>query len=293
MGNTKAIGIDLGATRIKGVVLELETGRMLATEMLATEKEGSWKKSVSELVTRLRGEESSVGVGIAAPGLVAEDARSIASMPGRMQGLEGFDWQEFLGLPVSVINDAHAALTAEVNYGVAANLENVVMLTLGTGVGGGVWLNGKLYLGKQGRAGHLGHISLDAGSLHSGITGIPGSLEDAIGNATVHHRTYGKYADTQALVEAFRSGEPLATWAWLSSLRQLAVGIASLINVFSPEIVVLGGGITSAGNALFGPLKTFMDIFEWRPTAREVPIRKAHFNEWSGAVGAAAQFKYQ
>lgn len=290
MNQQVAIGLDLGATRLKGVLLELDTGQILNYEMVETKDADQWKAAVREMVEKLGGSKVYVGIGIAAPGLTAENARAITCMPGRMEGLEGFDWQDFLGSTVKVINDAHAAITAEVNYGVAKNLKNVIMLTLGTGVGGGIWLNGKLHTGTIGRGGHMGHMSLDVNHPQRDITKIPGSLEDLIGDATVTYRSYGRYKDTRELVEAYRKQEPFATWVWLHSIRNLAAGVASLINIFSPDMVVLGGGITSAEESLFKPLETFLDLFEWRPMGGTVTIRKAHFAEWSGAVGAAAQF---
>jgi glucokinase len=202
-------------------------------------------------------------------------------------GLEGFVWSEFLGTPVHVLNDAHAALMAEARYGAAKNIRNALMLTLGTGVGGGLLIDGNLYQGYYQMAGHLGHVSVNADSNQLGITNIPGNLEDAIGNATVLRRSYGKYQTTQELVDAYRQHEPLATVVWLTSVRHLAVTIAGLANAFSPEVVVLGGGIMQAGDALFNPLEAFLDVFEWRPAGKKTTIRKAHFEDWAGAIGAA------
>ncbi|GAA4447929.1 glucokinase [Nibrella saemangeumensis] len=286
-----AIGIDMGGTRIKGVLLNVTTGDVLHKVILPTgDGEGTpWKTAVQELVQQLKAatEEPIQGIGLAAPGLPNADNTAIACMPGRLQGLEHFSWPEYLQEPVRVLNDAHAALLAEARYGVARQASNALMLTLGTGVGGGLLLNGQLYQGYFQMAGHLGHISVDVDSEQLDITSIPGSLEDAIGNATVARRSYGRYQTTYALVDAYRQGEPLAALVWLTSIRRLAVAVASLANAFSPEVVVIGGGITQAGDALFGPLETFIDLFEWRPAGKKTIICKAHFDEWAGAIGAA------
>ena len=300
MSNEKAhinaIGIDLGGTRIKGVLLECGSGSLLHTEVMQTDDSlpESWRSAVKEMEKRLcaRSKAPVAGVGIAAPGLVAANGRSIANMPGRMSGLEHFDWADFLGKPVSILNDAHAALFAEVHYGCGKGLNNIVMLTLGTGVGGGLLLNGKLYEGSLKRAGHLGHISLDSRGTDPDITQMPGSLENAIGNTTVPARSFNRYRDTETLVEAYNLGEPLASLVWLNSVRDLAVAIASLINTFSPDLVIIGGGITLAGASLFGPLRQFLDVFEWRPDGNPTPVKIAFFDEWSGAVGAAAGVVY-
>lgn len=290
--NQTAIGIDLGGTRIKGVLIAADSGEVLKTQVIDTNAadDVDWKARVRDMETELReyARGTIVGVGLAAPGLVDRDSRSIAYMPGRMSALEGFDWTGYLGKPVYVINDAQAALVAEVQFGCAKVLDNVVMLTLGTGVGGALWLNGNLIRGNLGRAGHIGHISLQANSWELDITQIPGSLEDAIGNLSVARRSYNRYRDTAELVRGFEAGEPVATLVWLESVRSLAVAIASLINTFSPELVVLGGGIAQADKALFDVLQRYLEVFEWKPGGYSTPLKKAEFRDWSGAIGAAA-----
>lgn len=286
------IGIDLGGTRIKGVLLDTHTGEVLHKQITPTNdgEHGNWKAVVVQTVKQLKAiaTEPIRGVGLAAPGLPNPDNTAIACMPGRLQGLEGLRWADLLGESVWVLNDAHAALMAEARFGAARTARHVAMLTLGTGVGGGLLLNGQLYQGFFQLAGHLGHLSVDADSDQTDVTHMPGSLEEAIGNVSVGRRSYGCYQTTQELVDGYRQGEPLATLVWLTSLRRLAVALASIANAFSPELILLGGGITRANDALFEPLQTFMDLFEWRPAGKQTIIRKAHFEDWAGAIGAAA-----
>ncbi len=287
-----AIGIDLGGTRIKGVLLDLSTGAVLHKRVSPTNdgEASDWKRVIADTVAHLKGEATApiLGIGLAAPGLPTANNTAIACMPGRLQGLEGFNWSDWLGEPVRVLNDAHAALMAEARFGTLKGIQHGLMLTLGTGVGGGLLLNGELYQGFFQMAGHLGHITVHADSGQPDITNMPGSLEDAIGNITVGRRSFGRYPNTHQLVEGYRQGEPLATQVWLTSIRQLAVAIASLTNAFSPERVVLGGGITQAGNALFDPLQTFFDLFEWQPAGKKTTLCCAQFEDWAGAIGAAA-----
>ncbi|GAB3907455.1 glucokinase [Larkinella knui] len=286
-----AIGIDIGGTRIKGVLIDPKTGEVLHRVVCPTNdgQDGQWKTAVFDTFQQLQAvaQGSVSGVGLSAPGLPTPANDAIACMPGRLPGLENFNWSAFLGVPVRVLNDAHAALMAEARYGAAKDCRNALMLTLGTGVGGGLLINGNLYQGYYQMAGHLGHVSVNADSNHLGITNMPGNLEDAIGNATVGRRSFGKYQTTQELVDQYRQQEPLATLVWLTSVRQLAVTIAGFANAFSPETVVLGGGITQAGDSLFGPLESFLEVFEWRPAGKKTTIRKAHFEDWAGAIGAA------
>lgn len=295
-----AIGIDLGGTWIKGVLMHVETGEIIkqlyhptnGDKDRADAQQGGaahWQQAVSEAVAELRTESVSPVkvVGLSAPGLPDETNQFIGFMPGRLAGLEGFHWGRFLKAPVHVVNDAHAALLAESRFGVAKGHKNVVMLTLGTGVGGGVLIDGKLYQGNQQKAGSLGHITVDAESDPS-ITGQPGSLENAIGNATIEKRSMGRFASTYQLLELVKQGDHFAQWIWLSSVRKLAIGISSLMNSFSPDLVVLGGGIAQAEDELLLPLADFMNLYEWRPGGRATSIKLAQFGDMAGAIGAAS-----
>ncbi|MBO0930105.1 ROK family protein [Fibrella aquatilis] len=293
-----AIGIDLGGTWIKGVLMTIDTGEMVKQLYHPTHGDKDWKQAVAETVAELQQHADLVkptddqgstikAIGLSAPGLPNETNRCIAYMPGRLPGLEGFHWGDFLNAPVYVVNDAHAALMAETRFGVAKGSRHVLLLTLGTGVGGGLLVDGRLYQGNSQRAGHLGHITVDTEGDRD-IMGLPGSLEDAIGNATIEKRSLGRYTSTYQLLEAYKQGNPFAQWVWLSSVRKLAVGICSLINCFSPDVVVLSGGITQADADLLLPLTSFMDAYEWRPGGLTTPIKIAHFGDMAGAIGAAS-----
>jgi glucokinase len=299
---TRAIGIDLGGTSIKAVALTPE-GQTLARTNLSfeAEKEMVWSNKIRDLVHQLRTQtgltkadassplpDSSVVIGISATGLAATDRRSIYHMPGRLKGLEGLDWTQFLAADraVPVMNDAQAALLGESWLGAARGFQNVFLLTLGTGVGGAAMVDGNLLRGHLGRAGHLGHICLDPNGPPD-LIGTPGALEDAIGNCTISARSSGRFQTTHELVAAHRSGDRDATAIWLKSLRELACGIVSLINVLDPEAVIIGGGIAQAGPVLFEPLQRFIDPIEWRPAGRNVKILPAQLGEFAGACGAA------
>jgi glucokinase len=209
-------------------------------------------------------------------------------MPSRLRGLEGLDWTELLGVDrtVPVLNDAHAALLGECWIGAARGLQNAVMLTLGTGVGGAAIVDGKLLRGHVGRAGHLGHICLNPYGTPD-ITGTPGSLEDAIGNCTIQLRSHGAFKSTHDLVAAYLAGDSLATAIWLKSVRELACAIISFINILDPEAIIIGGGIARSGDALFKPLQRYVDEMEWRPTGHSTRILPAQLGEFAGAYGAA------
>ena len=286
-----ALGIDLGGSSVKVVTVTRE-GRTLAKENVPfnPEAEMEWAHKIKQIVAKIENAqgESARWIGVSAPGFAAHDGRSIACMPGRLAGLVGLDWATCLAFknPIPVLNDAHAALLGESWLGAARSLKNVFMLTLGTGVGGAAIVDGKLLRGEIGRGGHLGHISLDPHGPPD-VTGMPGSLEDAIGNCTIETRTKGRFKTTHDLIAAHLQKDPAASAIWLESVHALACGIGSLINVLDPAAVIIGGGIARCGPALFEPLQAALDKVEWRPTGTRVKLLPAELGEFAGAYGAA------
>ena len=282
------IGIDIGGTQIKMGEFSAD-GKMLTQRISETgDRPTAGAPAFAETVRRMLGEADApeTCVGIAAPGVAAKDGLSIAYQPGKMHGIEGFDWGAFLEREVPVLNDAHAALLGEVWQGAAKGAKDAILLTLGTGVGGAILSDGRLLKGSFGRAGHLGHVSVTEGVERS-IFGTPGSLEAAIGNYTVGVRSSGRFSSTREIVEAHCAGDARATVIWEKSLRILARAITSFINILDPEIVIIGGGITKAGPILFEPLTIYLDEIEWRPAGRRVGIVPGALGEWAGAYGAA------
>ena len=286
---SRYLGVDIGGTSMKAVVCD-DTGRVLDHLTRATGDDGGnqWLRDLPAWIADMAAGGVD-GIGVAAPGLAAEDGQRIASMPGRLSGLEGLDWREFLAAnaPVRVLNDAHAALMAEAWCGAAKGCHNVMMLTLGTGVGGAAMVDGRILRGRLGRAGHLGHISMNPHGSPD-IVNTPGSLESAIGECTLAARSDGRFATTRELIAAMAGGDQAAGKIWDESIRALAATIAGLINVLDPELVVLGGGIARSGAALLTPLSKYLDRFEWRPGGMRVRLALAELGGYAGAIGAAA-----
>ena len=288
---TYAIGIDLGGRNIK-FVAATPAGEIRTRATAPTyDDNADWAATIRGLITQIADDQGSAPlcVGLSAPGLAAPDGRSIAWMQGRLEQAQGLDWTDYLGFEqtVTVLNDAQAALLGEIWLGAARSARNAILLTLGTGVGGGIVCDGNLLRGHIGRAGHLGHISLDPDG-EKDIVGTPGSLEDAIGDCTVQARSGGRFASTHDLVQAHLNGDELASQVWLRSVRFLAAGIVSLCNAVDPEIVIVGGGIAAgAGKALLTPLQEFIDEWEWRPICGQIKIVPAALGEYAGACGAA------
>lgn len=285
------MGIDLGGSSVKALALT-ETGEVLLRRRCDFDLDISenWMRRVCDLVNSIEEIQnaSASSIGICAPGLADAKGESIRSMPGRLPGLEALNWAKLLrrSHPVPVMNDAQAALAGEAWQGAVRDIDNVVLLTLGTGVGGAAKVDGNILRGAIGRAGHGGHICLNAHGSPD-ICGTPGSLELAVGNATILKRSHNAFQSTRDLVESASAGNPNAQKIWHETLRHLACGIVSLINVLDPEVVLIGGGIAQAGDALFEPLASFLDEMEWTIPGHRVAIRPAQLGQWAGAYGAA------
>jgi glucokinase len=285
-----AIGIDLGCTNIKAVLMD--DGGTIMQEWRGETNEAddrAWKTAIRQVVHDFLQRAPEVkAIGLSAPGLANDSNTSIAFMPGRLPGLENFDWSAHIGQRTFVVNDAHAALMAEARFGAAKNCRHAILLTLGTGVGGGILIDGHLYQGLNQMAGHLGHTTVQSATHLADVTNMPGSLEDAIGNLTIQQRSLGRFQTTWDLVAAYQKGDVFATWLWLDAVRKLAIAIASFINILSPEVVIMGGGISRAGTELLLPLQEFLNLYEWQPGGKKTSLALAHFSDASGAIGAAA-----
>ncbi|MCB0656379.1 MAG: ROK family protein [Saprospiraceae bacterium] len=287
------IGIDIGGTEIKAILTNTQGDRLYETSLPTNDLPGQdnsavWKSSVKKLIEELeaRAGDAVHAIGISTPGTVDATHSYVLSNGTKMLGIEGHHWSDYLNRQVSVLNDAHAALFAESRLGAGTGFQEVILLTLGTGVGGAIMIHGKIHTGQIGRAGHLGHMSVNTDN-RLDIVQTPGSLEDAIGECTIRQRSHGCYESTQRLVEAYGQGDPFATWVWLQSIQTLSRGIISLINILSPECIILGGGITKAGSALISPLHAFMDRYEWRPDGTRTPVVLAQMGNAAGSIGAA------
>jgi glucokinase len=285
-----SIGLDIGGTRIKAVRINASGQLVTRQEVDSADDRQALQRIIQQTIESLVEEDSQsdqpMPVGLAAPGLTKPGQPMINWMSGRMESLVGLDWSQALNRPVTVLNDGHAAVLGEAWCGAAQDHAHVVLLTLGTGVGGGVMVDGRLLQGGIGRAGSLGHISLDPnGPLD--IVGTPGSLEDAVGDHTVATRTQGAFQSTEALAKAVNHDDPTALGHWRTMIQYLAAGLVSLINAFDPQIIIIGGGVARAGDTLLIPLREQLRQWEWQPHGHQVQLTVAELGPWAGAIGAA------
>ena len=288
----RVIGVDVGGTKILGAVM---TGDGALEARLERPVEASSEQSLlvalDGVVEALRAEAEVEAVGFGIPSRI--DQRRGRSISAVNLPLEGVDFRDRMrerhGLPVAIDNDGNAAAIGEWKAGAARGASNVVMLTLGTGVGGGLILDGKPFRGATGSAAELGHIVIDAdgppcpcgghGHLESYACG---PVADAVARGL-----FGPGSDAEDLVERARDGDERAVEALAGIGRKLGAGIASFVNVFEPELVVVGGGFGEAGELLLAPAREVV-AREGLPPGREtVRIVEAELGVEAGVIGAA------
>lgn len=303
------LGIDIGGGQIKAGMVD-EMGAILASRTVETplDLEGFVPSLHSAIRWLLEATAVPAGVGVGCKGIINPDSTLIEVLPGSLHYLEGLRLSDLVGLPIDVPvfadNDARVALAGEMVWGAAKGHDNVIMLTLGTGIGGAVIANGHLLRGHAGVAGHLGHLTVDPdGQLCS--CGNRGCLETIFsaraieGEAwsAVHrgcHSTLTKLfhaqpqlATCRTIFQAASEGDELSRSIIAKAIHGLAAAIAGLLHVFDPEVVILGGQVVDAGAELLTPLREQVWDRSRRLIGREVPILEQQVSDRSGIVGAA------
>jgi glucokinase len=288
----QAIGIDLGGTKILAGVVD-QTGRVLRSVERPTplDSESSLVAAIEAAVGELvGGGVEAVGIGV--PSRVDQrTGRAVfsANVPLADVPLRGLLHERF-GLPVAVDNDANAAAVAEWRVGAGRGTRTMVMLTLGTGVGGGLILDGKPFRGATGAAAELGHMVLEHdGPPCQGTCLGRGHVEALLSGTAATRRAreaLGPDADARTLVQLAGRGDPAATAALAEVGRRLGSVLGTLVNVFDPELIVIGGGFGAAFDLLLASAREVF-IREALPPARDtVRIVPARLGPAAGLVGA-------
>lgn len=297
-----AIGIDIGGTTIKASFVK-SSGELLETFQESSPRtQSSLRDFVSSILKRAP--HPVCGIGIGCRGIVDASSTRVQSSPGHLEFLEGHLLSDVVAadVPVCAENDARTALLAEVLWGAARGRRNVVMLTLGTGVGGAVLLDGSMLRGIAGAGGHLGHITVDPqGGLC--ICGNYGCLETIFSSRAIEsaywahlHRAAatqlsmdhtGRLPDTEAIFRAAADGDKCAQYVVDRALEHLGFAIVSFLHIFDPEILILGGNIAAAGPALIAQIQDRITLRTKILLARQVPIVFQKNVGYGGVAGAA------
>ena len=289
---THVIGVDLGGTMILAGLLVGE-GRITRETQLPTpvSSTGALIEGLEETVAGLL--EPGVGaIGFGIPGTI-DQTRGRVGVTVNLPLVE-FDFRDWMqrrfNLPIGIDNDANAAAHAEWAFGAGRGTRHMVMLTLGTGIGGGLILDGKPYRGSVGAAAELGHIVVEHdGPPCQGFCTGRGHLESlASGTAggKAARELFGENANAHDLVEKARAGDADALAALAEIGQVLGSGIGSLVNIFNPELVVIGGGFGSAGDLLLDSARERMQREALEPARDLVRIVPAMLGPEAGLVGA-------
>jgi glucokinase len=294
MAAARTIGVDVGGTKIVVGVVERD-GTVVRVERRPTPVDSteSLLAGLAAAVESVR-DESVAAVGIGIPSAIDQrSGTAVFSVNIPLAGLDVREWAaETFGLPAAIDNDANCAALAEWRAGAGRGTTDMVMITLGTGIGGGLILGGKLYRGWIGAGAELGHIVVDGGdgALCQGHCTGHGHLEAlASGRAVdaVAERLLGPGADTPRLVAAARDGDDAAREALAAAGRWLGAGIATIVNLLNPELIVIGGGFGEAFDLLIDPAREVLARDGVVPAREVVRIVPAELGSDAGLIGAA------
>jgi len=300
-----AIGLDIGGTNLKGGLVD-KNGQLQAALSEPTPRSLEKFKVLAEsFIARLSKNISVNAVGIGCKGVVDHKTTVLVRSPGDLKHIEGNVLRDLLGpavanLPVYADNDARIALIAEWIWGAAKGCENVLMITLGTGVGGGLLMEGKIMRGAHGVAGHVGHMTIDPYGPVC-ICGNYGCLEtvfsarsiEAEAFSAAHRRVNsvltdrGESWECADVFKAAAESDEAAKWIIDRATFHLSAAVASLVHLVDPELIVLGGQIAEAGPQLLDPLRYELSRRTRFIVGRDVPIVSPRVPSHTGVIGAA------
>jgi glucokinase len=306
------VGIDLGGTKIATILTD-RAGRIIAEDRrltnVAAGGEQVYKNIGAGIRTVLAGVERAgiKGIGIASPGPVNIRSGKIIAAPN-------LSWENFaikqrleaeFQLPCALENDANAAAIGEWLFGAGKNRQDLIYITVSTGVGGGIICNGQILHGRDDAAGEIGHMTVANDGPHCNC-GKYGCLEavasgTAIGNEAKRLIVAGRNSsillkaenkleliNAKIVAEAALENDPLAMEIFTRAINYLGIGIANLIQIFNPEMIIIGGGVSKIGPLLFEGIWPVISANTFTHTIRELPIVPPALGDNCGSLGAAA-----
>lgn len=313
------VGVDLGGTNIVAAVVN-ENGKILnksscktnlpkRPEVLSTDIANLVDKVVKEVHLTIDDIEN---IGIGVPGIVnTQDKVIIYSCNFNYSNVKIVELLERkIGKDVYIENDANAAALGEFICGAGQGLNTMIVITLGTGIGGGIVLDKKLYRGFNYSGGELGHIVIEQGGrlCNCGRKGCFEAYASATGLSKTASEVITKYPNSKLcdvyreknkisgtdLFNAVLAGDAAASETWNIFVSQLAAGVVNIVNIFQPEILCIGGGVSQAGELLINPLKEIFDKEDYaRDSRNRCKVVLAELGNDAGLIGAAMLFKFQ
>ncbi len=307
------LAVDVGGTRTRAAVVN-DQGRVLARTSFATRPERGVDDTLARIDSAVRQVLGTTpladvrGIGVTAPGPLDPWTGELFSPPN-MPGWEHVPLKQYIeerfGRPTLVGNDANLAALGEHRFGAGRGVNDMIYLTISTGIGGGVILGGKLFVGAHGFAGEVGHQTVEArgprcncgniGCLEIMASGpaIAREARSAIaaGEATSMLELAGGKVEAitgEHITQAALAGDALARSLYARAGFYIGVGIVNLIHLFNPDLFVLGGGVTNAGELLFAPIRQTVDERAIPIMRKGVRIERAELRDDVGLLGATA-----
>lgn len=301
-----AIGVDVGGTKISAGIVTPEGEVLSSVRHPTPEEPGELVSAIAGAIAEVRGEYEAGGVCLAVPGLILAQEGRVVFSPN-LKAIEGILLEEELepevGLPILIENDANAAAWGEFWFGAGSGVDHLVLVTLGTGVGGGVVLHGTLLRGAQGAGGELGHTTVHSTGPRCSC-GNRGCLEILASGTAIQVRAQrfasehphselgriaaGREVQGEDVTELAKQGDRDS----ISILREtgtwLGIGLANFVNTLNPEVIAIGGGVVSAGDTLLEPARREIHLRARSPSRDLVEVKEATLGDGSGLLGAAA-----
>jgi glucokinase len=314
VSQAEAIGVDLGGTKMLLGVLDGDSKTAWESrERSAGESEEELVELLVREVEAARAERPGVeAIGMGVPATIDhEKGLAVAAVNLPIEQLPLRDLvAERTGLPAFLDNDANVAALAEHHFGAARGTDNAVMLTIGTGIGGGLILGGEIYRGSTGAGAELGHMAIqmdgpgcqgncpNRGCVEAFASGTAlgreglAAAEGNSGSALGKLLAAGEEVDGKAVTLAAQQGDEAAIEVFELVGGRLGVALASYANIFEPEVIVIGGGVIAAGELLLGPARRELQARALRPMNR-TPVVEASLGEDAGMIGAAAMARIE
>ncbi len=288
------IGIDIGGTNIKGVLFDnKKIVRKIRVETKSKSNKNLLIAQIFECINKLIKNKKGIkkiGVGVAGPvDFKKQKVLNPPNLPGLKNVFLGKIIRRKFKIKSIIDNDVHCLIIAESILGVARGKKSIVGLALGTGVGGGIILDGKIVRGKSGTAGELGHMTIrkDGWKCSCGSRGCLEAYVCERGQEKTAQEIMGKKMSSISLQKLAEKGNKKAIKAWNIIGENLGIGLANIVDTLNPEIIVIGGGLAWAGDLLFNPAKRIMAKNIVSPAANKTKIARAKLGKYAGAIGAA------
>jgi|SRR5690625_1504902 len=295
-----SIGIDIGGTKVAIAIVD-QKANIKSENIIPTDVSISPEKMIEIICNEMKDlikksnidQTDIIGIGIGAPGPL-DSRNGMITCPPNLTGWIDVPIQQIVEkafpFPVTLENDANAAALAEKWVGAAQKNDNFVYMTVSTGIGSGIMIEGELLRGLKGNAGDIGHTVIDP-SFNQCACGQKGCLEAiASGTAIAKYgsQIMGKKLSTKEVFDLYLEGNEKIIEHIDYVLEILGMACVNIINTFDPEKIVIGGGVSKVGDLLFHPIRNYVSKYALNPTGRQTEIVPATLDQSSGVVGAAA-----